>query len=93
VVAQTPSPLFIVEPARKGSVEKSIVATRVHRPGRLGPSRAGTTRGANDEPTVFGLKFDFGRQLSVIEQHFGNADAFGVADSDDSRLGDHVITL
>ncbi len=51
-----------------------------------------TPGGANSQPANFGLKLDLSRQLSMLEQRFGNTDALRVPDTHDPSLGYHVIT-
>jgi hypothetical protein len=47
----------------------------------------------DDESSVLGLEFDFIWQLRVFKKHFGDANALGIPNSNDSRFGNHVITL
>jgi hypothetical protein len=65
----------------------------VHDARRISPPGARSPRGSNDQPPGVRLQLDFLGQLRLLQQSPGHSDSLRIADSNDPRLGAHVITL
>ena len=64
-----------------------------HGPRRLRPTHPGAPCPLDNEASGLSVQLDLVRQLRLIQENLGDADAPRVADPDDAGLGHHVAAL
>jgi hypothetical protein len=67
-------------------LDEAIFATSMQLAGGGSPAGPRTARRGNHDLTGLGAKLDIAGQSRLLEERFGNADALGIADGNDTGL-------